>query len=160
MNTTKDLMHVGVHYISPQDSLMNAYLTMNAKGIRHLPVINSDDKLVGILSDRDVSRAMVTKVISEFQQEVSLPSQLKVNEFMSWPVFTATENTQLKTITEIMIKEKISAVVIENDHGQVSGIVTTNDLLAYLCQLMGQNESKEKWTQWTLSYYLNQNKHR
>ena len=157
MNTTKDLMHVGVHSILPDDSLLSAYLTMNSKGIRHLPVIDNNKKLIGILSDRDVARAMVTKVVTNFQQEINLPSHLKVSEFMSWPVFTATENTPLKNVTETMIKEKISAIVIENDRGYVTGIVTSNDLLAYLCQLLGQNDNKDKWTQWTLSYYLNKN---
>lgn len=155
MNITKELMHRNVHVIGPEDSVLLAYEIMKEKGIRHLPVVDSNHKLVGILSDRDIQRAMIVEKMSEYNQKIIIPKDLIVSDFMSWPVYTVNKETPIKTVTEIMIREKVSALVVENNNSDVIGIVTTNDLLAHLLQIIGESDKSQKWTQWTLAQYLN-----
>lgn len=151
MRTAQGIMHRKVTTISPEDSMLDAYRTMKAKDIRHLPVLDKDMRLVGILSDRDVQRAMISRKISDFQQEIHLAEDLKVSDFMNWPVYTVSEKTPVNQAAELVLKHKISALVVENDQGFVSGIVTTDDLLSYLVQVVN---NVEKPSVWPLSNYL------
>ena len=151
MRTTQGVMHKNVVTVSPDDSLIDAYRLMKAKDIRHLPVLDKDKRLVGILSDRDLQRAMISKKISDFQQELHLASDLKVSDFMNWPVYTVGKDTPINKAAELILKHKVSALVVENDQGFVCGIVTTDDLLSYLVQVVN---NVERPSVWPLSNYL------
>ncbi|MBY0413129.1 MAG: CBS domain-containing protein [Bdellovibrionales bacterium] len=157
MNTTQNIMSTDVTTIRNDDSIINAYRIMKEKDIRHLPVIDSNRKVVGMLSDRDVQKAMVTKKLDEFYNEVQIPSEYTVANFMNWPVCTVGDKTSIKHLAEIMIKEKISSLVVESEAGRIEGIVTTTDLLAYLMQSLDE-KAHSHWTQWTLAYYLKDKK--
>ncbi len=150
MKTTKNVMHKKVITIGPDQTLLEAYKVMREKDIRHLPVLSPTGTLVGILSDRDIQRAMMSRKISEFQQEIHLADDLKVSDFMNWPVYTVAERTPIDQVAEVMLKQKVSALVVENDFGKVSGIVTTNDLLAYLVDMIHQPETIQVYP---LSFY-------
>lgn len=113
-----------------QDMLMASKVMMDHR-IRHLLVFKKGN-LVGILSDRDVSRAMHINQIIDDKIELSLNSTLKIPYFMSWPVYTIKESTKIKTAIENMLLQKVSALVVENDEGKITGIVTTEDLMGYL----------------------------
>jgi acetoin utilization protein AcuB len=155
MKIARNLMHRNVFSIEVEKSMLDAYILMEEKNIRHLPVISSDGSLVGILSDRDVKKAMAVKKINEFEHEITLPANAKVSNFMSWPVMTINENTSLKKVAEIMIEQKISALVIEDGHGGPGGIVTTEDLLKFMVERMKHEDHSYQWPQLALQYYLN-----
>lgn len=155
MNETKNIMRENVITIGCDDSIINAYQIMKEKNIRHLPVVDTFGKLSGMISDRDVQKAMITKKLNEYHNEVEIPSEFKVSNFMNWPVSTVNERTHIKKVAELMLKEKISSIVVEGDYGNIQGIVTTTDLLEYLLHTMSDMEKNHNWTQWTLAYYLN-----
>lgn len=154
MNKVKDLMCERVLTINQDDIILNAYKIMSEKNIRHLPVLDNSGKLAGILSDRDVQKAMITKKLNEFHSEINIPKEFKVSNFMSWPVFTVGINTHLKTATDIMLREKISALVVQDESGGINGIITSTDLLVSLSHMIDDSEKGDKWSQWTLAYYL------
>jgi len=162
MNRAIEVMNKKVVTISPEASLKEAYLLMKGNEIRHLPVVDQLGKIVGIISDRDVQRSMEVKVINDFQQEVSLPSNYQVQNFMSWPVYTVSPSTPVLNIAKAMLSEKISAIVVQHTDGTVAGIMTSTDMLALLVDVLTRenNESQKsnQWTQWTLGAYLNQAK--
>ncbi len=141
MEMTKDLSQKKVSTISPESTMLDAYRLMKSKDIRHLPVVDVCGKLVGILSDRDVQRAMICHKISDFQQEVHLANDIKVSDFMNWPVMTVSENTSIQRVASKLLEQKVSALVVENQQGHISGIVTTTDLLQYLVKVIDGNTS-------------------
>lgn len=156
---TESLMSKEVITIKNDDSVINAYRLMKEMDIRHLPVIDGNKKVVGMLSDRDVQKAMITKKLDEYYNEATIPSEFKVSNFMNWPVYTISEKTNIRTVAEIMIKEKISSLVVEKENGALGGIITTTDMLAYVLQSVDEQErSGNNWTQWTLACYLKKNK--
>ena len=107
-----------------------------------------------MLSDRDVKKAMMVKKLNEFEQEIFLSPDQKVLDFMSWPVATVSENTSIKIVAEMMIGQKISALVIEDGHLGVAGIITTEDLLAFIVESLKRDDKSYQWPQLTLQYYL------
>ena len=158
-NTTTDcIMSREVITIKNDDFIIDAYRIMKEKDIRHLPVVDANQKIVGMLSDRDVQKAMVTRKLDEYYSETKIPAESTVASFMNWPVYSINIKTSIKAVAEIMIREKISSLVVEDEHGKVCGIVTTTDMLAHIMQSLEKNENNDHWTQWTLAAYLKNNK--
>lgn len=137
---TKNLIKVG-----PDDSILLAYRLMFEKGIRHLPVFDHQNMLVGMLSDRDIQRAMIVDRHTPEIQEISLNANIKVREYMNWPVHSVQDQTSLRSVVSDMMERKISAVLVQNEQYEFVGIVTTEDLLAQLLKEMDKDEDmKEK----------------
>jgi len=125
--------------VSFNDSMIEAYKIMRKYDIRHLLVQDHQEQIVGILSDRDVQRAMTVKIENGIQQDVSISPEKRVEDFMSWPVEMISSNSLINQAVLKMLNKKISAVAVRNEQGIVEGILTSDDLLAYLLNLMEQN---------------------
>ena len=95
-------------------AMKEAWKLMEARGVRHLPVMSEDGQLIGILSDRDVKRAMDPKSPT-FSQECI------VGDFMSWPVMTVEADASLLDAVSTMLGQKISSLVVTKQ-GMPSGI--------------------------------------
>lgn len=137
--------------MKPEDSIIDAHLTMKEKEIRHIPIINKENQLVGIVSSRDVQKAMIIKKLNEFNNEIIIPSDYKIQDFMNWPVVTVRENTHIKLVAEILLTEKISSLVVLDEKSNITGIVTTTDILTYVIKMI---EDQTSSTHLTLAYYL------
>lgn len=154
MNNSKDAMTTKLITIMANDNLVNAYKIMKAKSIRHLPVTDERNKIVGILSDRDIQRGMQVKKLNTFQQEIVLDVDQKVEDYMSWPVYMVSEDTPIKKVVTEMLAQKVSAFLVQDNYEQVKGILTTDDILKLFLNEMENDQSKMSNK---LSFYFNQN---
>jgi acetoin utilization protein AcuB len=132
MLTAKKIMNSNLASIYPDDSVQDAFKLMHSKEIRHLPVFDRDQKLVGILSDRDLFKALVF--------EENLKTHLKVSNFMSWPVTTVNETASIRDIVNIFQRDKISALIVMNSYRVPAGIITTDDLLLAFLDVLNNSE--------------------
>lgn len=124
--------------VKERASLADAFRIMVQNNVRHLPVTNVDGEVIGILSDRDLQRAMKSNVSGDglFRQETcEFNPENVVADYMSWPVKTLEASTTLKAATDKMLKEKVSCYLV-TDAGRIEGIVTTDDLLKVLSALL------------------------
>lgn len=104
--------------LSAADDLMNNY------NIRHLPVVNEDNDLVGILSKGDYSA--LRYIDSRFVNH-------KVKVFMSSPVKMVRPTATVKSVAQIFIEKKISCVIVAQD-AEMVGILTSEDLMRLLAE--------------------------
>lgn len=102
---------------------------MKERRIRHLPVINEKNDIIGILSRHDLTD------ISKFQD-------MPVDLFASTPVEYVENSTPLRQVTLLMLKKKISCVLVTDEHLEVTGIITTDDLLFHLSELLKTAEAE------------------
>ena len=111
-------------------SLSDAYHVMHAKNIRHMPVVDDEEKLVGIITERDFHRAMMPYPGDPLSKDhhTRFDPQAVVREWMSWPVEIIDERQSIAEAARLMLDQKISALVV-TDGDDVVGIVTTDDLL-------------------------------
>ncbi len=113
--------------------LEEAQRLMVQNRVRHLPVVNDRGTIVGIISERDLSRARRS---DRFDPQAPFDSAdfdptARVADHMSWPVEAVAEDSSLAAAARKMIDEKISSLLVT--HGsQAVGIVTTEDLLEAL----------------------------
>jgi len=134
----KEIMTKKLITVNLADSVRKAYQIMQDNRIRHLPVVDQCENIVGILSDRDLQRAMKPKKGVSFSDESTIEFDPKFNaeDFMSWPVKTVSQDTTIYEVTRTMLKEKMSAIVVLGEHCRPRGIVTTDDLLRFLLSLL------------------------
>ena len=144
MKTSEEIMSKKLISVRMEDTMLLAYQLMTDNGIRHLPVFDEQQNLMGILSDRDVQRAMVTDKGDECLEEVYLNIEKKVIEFMSRPIASVQEETPLSEVILLMTSKKISAVMVENRRGKFTGIITTDDLLTCLLNLISREDELMK----------------
>ena len=83
-------------------------------------VIAQDDRPVGILTERDVARLLVDR---------GDVWQLKVEEVMSSPVQTLSQQTPVHEAAKIMQQEKIRRVVVVDEDGKIVGLTTQSDIV-------------------------------
>ncbi len=133
-----------LHFAGPKDTLDHAFCVMRDNNIRHLPVFEVGGLLVGIISDRDLQRAMMSTVKTDgkYREEtMEFPAGSLVEHYMNWPVQAIDVNATISEVAQLMIKNKISAVVVTNKDN-IIGIVTHEDLLRLLCEYSeGQKET-------------------
>jgi CBS domain-containing protein len=118
------------------DSLEDAYVVMRTKGVRHLPVVDEHGLIVGIISDRDMQRAMQVEqpdLRSGYPARAEFDPIAIVRDFMSWPIESIDEGTALGAAARRMIHRKISALLVTSQE-EVVGIITSEDLLRALVQ--------------------------
>lgn len=143
----QDILTKNVITVGASDSVRTAYQIMKDKNIRHLPVIDEHGDMVGILSDKDIFRAITPIPINSGREvSIEIDSTLRVKDFMSWPVRTVTDDSYIGDVANIFTAEKISAVVIIGKNNKYRGIVTSEDLISHLSLLLKEavDHSKAK----------------
>jgi acetoin utilization protein AcuB len=140
MTEARSLMTKSIIKVRPEMPILAAYDEMKEHSIRHLPVIDQTGKLIGMLSDRDVQRAVNIKKINEIEQEMTFNPHDTVEDYMSWPVQTVDEKTSVEELAKMMIDLKVSAFVVSAPNQFIKGIITTEDLLKYLIELLNTSE--------------------
>jgi acetoin utilization protein AcuB len=145
--STKQIMTKKLITVKESDTLLSAYECMQEKKIRHLPVTNSTGKIVGILSDRDIQRAMTPYVDPSSTESISfeLDPAFKVKDFMSWPIRTVEQNRPVVEVAREMLGNKVSALLVIGYDAHPKGIITTDDLIKLLISILEKpNEPASK----------------
>lgn len=137
----KDILIPGLKTISIDASMVDAERILNEKKFRHLPV-SDGKKLVGILSDRDIQRAMTVIISSENKTQGLIQNHKKVSEYMSTPVHKMKISDTVERLVREMISRKVSSFIIEDDASNDVGIITTEDLLILLLDLLQKKDQK------------------
>jgi acetoin utilization protein AcuB len=128
----RDLMRASVLSVSPEAPLAELIHLFRERRIRHVPVV-VNHQLVGIVSDRDVRRALGWGSIRDMQAENQMrlmeknPPQ-KAGDIMHSAVRTVGLFTSLRSALRTMLDERIHALpVVETDC--LKGILTMSDFL-------------------------------
>jgi len=136
--------------ISPEASFYEARNLIHEKGVRHLPVVDKNNMLVGIVTDRDIREAAPSDATLLSVQELNyLLGKLKVSSFMTpkEKLITITADTLIEEAVQLMHDNKVGCLpVIEG--GKLYGIFTETDALDHLVDIFG---FKQKGTRLTLA---------
>ena len=123
--------------IKSDDSMRTASALLRKHHIGILPV-TEDNKLVGIITDRDLKRASASDATClEIHELNYLLSKVKVNEIMTKDPITVPPYFTLEQTSRILLDNKISGVPVVSDKGGIIGIITRDDLLRVLVNLTG-----------------------
>ncbi len=105
-----------------------AFDTMREKDLHHIPVVNEDNAVVGILTRRDLQIAA-----QHFKE-----APVEVSEVMHSPVVTISPGELLSEAAKQMIDNRIGGLPVLDTNDQVVGILTETDLLRALIDQLGK----------------------
>ncbi|HWZ87555.1 MAG TPA: CBS domain-containing protein [Polyangiaceae bacterium] len=127
----RDLMTRDVVTLDRNEALTIADDVMRLGRIRHLPVVDSDGALVGIVSQRDLFHSGLLRALGygqhAKQQALAL---LELKEAMKTDVVTVTPDAPLKEAAKIMLQKKIGCLVVV-EGTTIVGILTESDFVKF-----------------------------
>ena len=126
----QDMMTPDPITIKAHAKLREAVEILQNLDVRHLPVLDEEGELVGMLSDRDLrGLALPHLVAGEYAGVVQTGLQATVATVMSSNVLSVDPEAEVEEIVELMLDNKIGAVpVVDRDRGLI-GIVSYMDVL-------------------------------
>jgi CBS domain-containing protein len=137
----RDLMQRDVVTLRAGDSLDLADDIMRLGRIRHLPVV-SGERLVGILSQRDLFRAAVSSLLQlKRAAEREWLAAVPVESVMTSPVTTAHPDDSVRQAVGVMLERKIGCLPVVED-GRLVGLLAESDCLRHLAHVLDIADAK------------------
>ncbi len=133
-------------YIHPEMSVPDARAFMKKEKVGRLPVLDKNNKLIGIVTERDLINASPSVATTLDMYEMSyLLSKLKVETVMQKKVITIEEDVVVEEAARIMVDNNISALPVMRDDVLV-GIVSDGDLYRLFIDLFGARQEGVRLT--------------
>lgn len=136
--SVKKIMTRKVHVLTDKDSISDAVVKMIKKGVGALPIVDAQDKIVGIVSERDFVLLMAGVLTDEL-----------VEDYMTEKVITTTPGTRIEGASKIMVRNKLRRVPVVGEErktphpekDKIVGIVTATDVIEFLGENKAFNSS-------------------
>jgi len=119
MLNARDIMIKDVIVVHQTTPLLDAMRILVEKRISGLPVVDKDEKLIGVITEKDLLRLLVSDVIT---------SQEVVGDYMSLDVQFFSPGDSVIDICEFFIRTNVRRVpIVEN--GRVMGVISRRDII-------------------------------
>ena len=131
-----DVMSRQVLTIESGDSCLEAVGRMHQARVRHLPVVDGDGALVGVVTDRDLRHHLFSPALYRELGKVALDVLLKgvsVGQIMSTPVISVAPDAGLMDAARRMAEDRVGSLPVVEGR-RVVGILTETDLLRHVCR--------------------------
>ena len=117
----EDIMTTNLEWLSPDDSILKAATVMTEVGVGFLPICDADRRVVGVVTDRDLTTRALAK---------SLPAaKTTVRSVMSAPAITCTASAAIEDAEALMASECKGRLVITDSDGRLLGVLSLADLI-------------------------------
>ena len=125
--------------VGPETSVFEAQELMSKNRVRHLPVVEQGDKLVGIVSDRDIRSALPFQCFKEgiTPEEKQKLEGLQVKDIMTRKVFTISPGYTIQDALLMIQNSKVGALPVVDEEGRLKGILSVRDLLRAFINVLG-----------------------
>ncbi|MFH1981692.1 MAG: CBS domain-containing protein [Pseudomonadota bacterium] len=120
--------------IGPGESIVAARELMTTHHIRHLPVVDRENRLMGIISDRDIRSALSFQGGDARLEPGAAPM---VGEIMTTTPLTISPGFTLQDVLLQFYSKKVGAFPVTDEEGRVTGILSDRDLLNCFIQVLG-----------------------
>ena len=124
----KEIMTTGVKTLTNKNTIVDAATLMLEEGIGGFPIVNAENKIVGIITEGDI--------VKKLQR---LLGNIEVQDVMATNLITTTPGTKIEAITKIMVRNSLRRVpIVGEDISSASkeekllGFVTASDILKYI----------------------------
>ncbi len=137
-----DVMTTELFTLAPDDSLQEARRLMAEHHVRHIPVVAEDQRLVGLLSQRDVLAAADSTLLALGEEAEAIESRIAISAVMSLDPMTTDEHASLRGAALQLQFHRIGCLpVVRNE--TLLGIITDSDFVTIAINLMEQLEAAE-----------------
>ncbi|MGY4689200.1 acetoin utilization AcuB family protein [Salibacterium sp. K-3] len=137
----EEIMNSDPVCIHADDLIETAVEYIHRHKIRHIPVVDNNNILTGIVSDRDIRDASPSIFHTRSREE-----HLKnpVSRIMTYPVITASRLDVVEEAAFILYDKDISALPVIEDDDKLAGILTETNVLHTLVELTGAHQPSSR----------------
>ena len=126
-----DLMTRNLFTLLEDDNVTVADEMMKWRNIRHIPVVNDKNEIVGLITNRDILKISVSALAGISQRDQrEIHNKLKAKDIMQNKIVTVPENTPLFTAAKLLTTNKIGCLPIIGN-GKLVGIITEADFVKF-----------------------------
>ena len=118
-----EIMSKNVVKVNHEISALEISKIMIKRGVSSVGVIDNANKIIGIITEKDLIREVCAKNI--------LADTLTAAKIMSSPLITISKNSTINDAAKLMVEKKIKHLAIY-ENNDIIGIVTTSDLINFL----------------------------
>ena len=117
----KDMMKTNLFVLNENDTIKDASDIMKLEKIRHIPIVDTQHRLIGLVTHRDLLYASAFK-----------SGTIQIREIMKEEVKAVQPDTPLKGAIDVMIVNKFGCLPVVDANRKLLGIITEFDLLKAL----------------------------
>lgn len=140
MMTLDMIMSTDLITVTQEDNLATVRMLMHDNRIHHVPVVDGQDKLVGLVTLTDVLAA-TDSVLRDEESRIH-PNDIRVKDVMKRDLATIDEHASLRQAALFIEKHKIGCLPVVTK-GKLRGIVTDTDFVGVAINLLEQIEDSE-----------------
>jgi len=131
----RDFMTSPATVVSQDARLIDAVLLLRSNGIRHLPIVDGD-RLVGIITDRDIQRCAPSLPEKITQEEYNaIFERTALARVMVRDPLSVSPDTPLRDAAALLHEQKFGCLPVVED-GRLVGVITISDMLGVLRRLL------------------------
>ncbi|WP_027409628.1 acetoin utilization AcuB family protein [Anoxybacteroides tepidamans] len=132
----EQIMKTNVTTLQPYNTIAEAAQLLKQQHIRHIPIVDDDNCLIGLVTDRDIRDASPSIFhVADRLEDLQKP----VSTIMKTDVITGHPLDFVEEVAALFFEHRISCLPIVKD-GKLIGIITETDLLHTLVQLTGAHQ--------------------
>ena len=135
-------MTKGVITVDQEASIFEAQELMAQNDIRHLPVVDREQRLIGIVTDRDIRSALPYRYFKRSfeRSEKEKLSRLKVADIMTEEPISISPTYTIQDALLLIQDSKVGALPVIDEDRRVTGIISVRDLLRAFINVLGIGE--------------------
>jgi len=126
--------------VDQEACILDAQELMAKYQIRHLPIIDSNRQLIGIITDRDIRSALPYRFFETPQSEREKICALKVKEIMTKDPISISPTYTIQDALLMIQNSKVGALPVVDDNKRLMGIISVRDLLRAFINVLGIGE--------------------
>lgn len=131
----RDIMTHRVHRVAPDASVREIVDLMVRRRVHAIPVVGDKGEVLGIVTDRDIMRALLPKIPRAGEEpeaeEMAPPVEAKVRDIMTRSVLCISEDMGLQEVANMMINKDVEQLPVVNE-GALTGVLTRSDIIRKL----------------------------
>ena len=124
--------------------IREAFFKMRENRIRHLPIVDDEDNLIGIISDRELRRPNWVDEASDISHVYYLDNSMAVSDVMISKVHVLHTYDTLNKAVSLLLEKHIGAVPVLDKTGKLVGMLSAIDMLRALGDMIDSEKGKKK----------------
>jgi len=133
MNTAtmvSSIMTQGLIFAKTNNAFSETLKLFLSKNIHHLPILNDDDDLIGIISAYDVMNALSNMMYRSEKIDIdNVDKKIKIEDIMTPNPMVISSEDSIKNAAIIFATNKFQALPVVDDKGKLQGILTVRDIV-------------------------------
>jgi len=123
--------------LTPDESLEHAWILMEEARVRHLPVVDAQEHLLGLVTHHDLLGSAPSRTsVPDERTRIRLLARLTARDVMETHLVVASPDEPAAHAGDRMIGGKIGALPVITANGRLVGIITTEDLVRWATRHM------------------------